>query len=166
MSSIWRSLHREEAIASARSILTDTQERYPFIEGLLVFGSRVDPKKVPGQDSDLDIKFVLEDRSANEDLDFMFLRKYSPVIDAETISESEFAQYLGTAVSAGFQALNYWEYFPRAVYYIGKLGTMNEAEANVFIQERLTSQEAIEVKKAHLESIKGFIKTATWNHSS
>lgn len=165
-----RKQERAQLVELMREYLKGFQEKCSYVIGMLLTGSRMDIKKEPAQESDVDVALILKDgyevhpsRGQGENLLFE-LRDYSdnhkvedmPVeLDAlDTVTE-----FFSDLESDEWGQKLTWGWNDDAVQYIGgDLNDLDEAQVNDLIQETLKSNRFQNLKKRYLEKIKEEIK--------
>jgi len=156
----------DEAIALSRGFLQELQRKDSNLVGLVAYGSRLNPRKAPLPESDLDVILISKDPWATHEklgkLKYMDLRivfEGVEFIASEIMSEKYFIDSCGEGEEPVKDRLSQWEYFPDAVKYIGNLGILSESRANNFIQMKLTAEKATAIKTEILAGIKEFMKS-------
>lgn len=164
-----RDEEKKETIAFGRSLLVKMQEKDSRICGLLLFGSRLDPLKLPKSESDLDAIPVF----LGSDIEYgpgkrpirilqkVYKEEFPNVSYPLGDWESELAsEELLDIVDRGLDPYNIpvWSWNNEATYFVGKIGDLTEKEVNDRIQTYIQSSKLMERKQRAIDLIKQRVK--------
>lgn len=160
---------RKETIDFGRNLLAKMQGKDERICGLLLFGSRLDPQKLPREESDLDAVPILLGSEIEYGPGKRPIRILQKVYKEEFPNasyplgdwESELtSEELLDIVDHGLDPYNIpvWSWNNEAVYFVGKIGDLTEKEVNDRIQAYVQSPKLLERKQKAIDLIKQRVK--------